>query len=194
MDQEFIPPNVKFETQTTVFCQQVKVEKVNVSFKLDAKTWTPAVAHQFIDAPPKVSVLPYDPYENKVICVEHFQIGTLKQKEGPWQLELPTHPISPGMSQISAVETALNKEISCEGLDTEFIGDFYTSPSLSNEKVFVYCAGIDSNEIRSQARIEILTLEEAKEGIYGNYFHDVGTIMALHWLFSNQIRLQKKWQ
>lgn len=187
------PQDVRFFNETTVFKSEISVNKVDVGFKLESGDWAPSPARYFVATEPKVVVLPFDPYDNKVIFVENFRIGTLHQPEGPWHLELPTRHTQP-QNHLKDVQKALQEEVSTEGLDIEFIGDFYTSSSITTEKVYLYCAGVVCSQIVSQGRIEVLTVQDAKEAVYGNYFRDSSTIIAIHWLIANQQRLQMKWQ
>lgn len=187
------PQDVRFSDQKTVFQDEITVKNVEVSFQLDNGSWAPALPRHFLATGPKVAVLPFDPYENKVVFIESFRIGTLNQPEGPWHLELPTRLIK-SKDHAEEVQRALKHDIAVEGLDVEYIGDFYTAPSLSTEKVYLFCAGIDSSQVVSQGRIEVLTVSDALDAVYSNYFRDASTIIALHWLLANQTRLQQKWQ
>lgn len=194
MSYTFHALNVRFSKEEIAFNNQIQVQQVGVSFQDDQGTWGKDAPQYFVESPNKVAILPFDPYANVVVFIENFRIGTLKQLEGPWHLEIPTRLEGDPKEHIATVQQALKEDVQCEGLDTEFISDFYTSPALSDERIFLFCAGIDSSLIQKHAKIEVLSVAEAMDAIYGNYFQDASTIMSLHWLHANQQRLQEKWQ
>lgn len=187
------PQDVRFSNRETVHADGITVDKVDIGFRRNDKTWSPTISRFFVSAPSKVAVLPYDPYAGKVVFVENFRVGTLNQPEGPWHLELPTRPLV-SETHTDTAQNALQEDIACEGLDLEYIGDFYTAPALSTERIFLYCAGVESSQLKSEGRVELLTVQDAIDAVYSNYFRDSSTIISLHWLLANQQRLDLKWQ
>lgn len=186
--------NIRLAHQQNQVLDELTVTSVQVDFRSDDGEWSRAPARQFLDVQPKIAVLPYDPYVNAVALIENLHIGMIKQAGGPWQLELPYHPIIPNQPHELAAQKALFGNVDAEGLDFEFIGDFYTTPHFSNEKIYLYCAGIDSNEMQKQSQQVLLPLQEVEDALLGNYFQNSTIILSLYWLIANADRLQKKWR
>lgn len=137
-----------------------------------------------------VSVLLFDPGANSVVMVEQFRIGA-KEMADSWLLENPAGYVEPGESIGNVAQREVMEETGCKITALAHICEFLVSPGISNERIDLYCAQVDSvnaggihglDHEGEDIRVEVLTLQQAKDELYSGRINSTSTIMAMQWL------------
>ena len=180
-----------------------KMQRFQLKHRLIEGGWSKVLSRECFDRGPSGGVLLYDPYKDAVVLVEQFRVGALEGNEGPWQLELVAGILEPGESPEDVVHRESIEEAGSDVLALEYIFEYYPSPGGSNEKLFLYCGGIDSTNVGGvhglpeegeDIWVQVFPREEAWHILQENYINNASTIIALQWLQMNYKRLQEQWQ
>lgn len=199
----FSHEDVEVIEKTTVYEGFFKMQRYRLKHRLIKGGWSPILTRECFDRGPAVAVLLYDPYKDTVVLVEQFRIGAIDAHEGPWQLELVAGILQKGETPEDVVHREAIEESGSDVLDMEYIIDYYPSPGGCNEKLYLYCGGVDSTGIGGvhgnkkegeDIWVQVFSREEAWQIMRENYIHNAATIIALQWLQMNYQRLQEKWQ
>ncbi|MCP5019763.1 MAG: NUDIX domain-containing protein [Ketobacter sp.] len=195
--------DVEVEKKELVYDGFFKMQRYQLRHRLIEGGWCKPLIRECFDRGPSVGVLLYDPYKDTVVLVEQFRIGALEGNEGPWQLELVAGILEKGESPEDVVHRESIEEAGSDVLALEYIYEYYPSPGGSNEKLYLYCGGIDSSgvggvhglaEEGEDIWVQVFPREEAWHILQENYINNAATIIALQWLQMNYKRLQEKWQ
>lgn len=199
----FSAEDVEVLEKALVYQGFFRMYRYKLKHRLIKGGWSAALTRECFDRGPAVAVLLYDPYKDAVVLVEQFRIGPLEGPEGPWQLELVAGIVEPGEKPEDVIHREAIEEAGSDVLDIEYICEYYPSPGGSNEKLFLYCGGIDSTglggvhgleEEGEDIWVQVFPREEAWHILQENYINNAATIIALQWLQMNYQRLQEKWQ
>ena len=180
-----------------------KMQRYRLRHRLIEGGWSRELTRECFDRGPSVGVLLYDPYKDAVVLLEQFRVGALEANEGPWELVLVAGIVGPGETPEDVVHREAIEESGSDVLDLEYIFEYYPSPGGSNEKLHLYCGGVDSTGIGGvhglaeegeDIWVQVFPREEAWHILQENYIHNAATIIALQWLQMNYQRLQEKWQ
>ena len=186
----FSHQDVEVVEKKTVYQGFFKMLRYQVKHRLIEGGWTPVLTRECFDRGPAAGVLLYDPYKDAVVLLEQFRIGAVDAHEGPWQLELVAGIIEEGESATDVVHREALEESGSEVLDLEYIIEYYPSPGGCNEKMFLYCGGVDSTgvggvhslaEENEDIWVQVFSREEAWNIMQENYIHNAATIIALQW-------------
>lgn len=199
----FTADDVQVLEKTVVYQGFFRMLRYRLKHRLIEGGWSKPLIRECFDRGPAVAVLLYDPYRDAVALVEQFRIGALHSPAGPWQLELVAGMIEPGEKPEDVALREALEESGSEVLDLEYICEYYPSPGGSNEKLYLYCGGIDSSglggvhgveEEGEDIWVQVFPRTEAWQILQENYINNAATIIALQWLQMNYQRLQSKWQ
>lgn len=199
----FSAEDVEVLEKALVYQGFFRMYRYKLKHRLIKGGWSAALTRECFDRGPAVAALLYDPYQDAVVLVEQFRIGALEGPEGPWQLELVAGIVEPGEKPEDVIHREAIEEAGSDVLEIEYICEYYPSPGGSNEKLFLYCGGIDSTglggvhgleEEGEDIWVQVFPREEAWHILQENYINNAATIIALQWLQMNYIRLQEKWQ
>lgn len=151
-----------------------------------------------------VGVLLYDPWEDAVVLVEQFRIGALELTGGAWLLETVAGIIEPGESPEDVAIRETREEADIEIGELESIAHYLISPGGSSQTVQLYCAPLDSRNLRLEGhgnpeegediRLHVIPADQAIAMLNNRGFQAAMPIIALQWLALNRDRLQARWQ
>ena len=199
----FSAEDVQVLEKTVVYQGFFRMCRYRLKHRLIEGGWSKVLTRECFDRGPAVAVLLYDPYKDAVVLVEQFRIGALESPASPWQLELVAGIVEEGESPEDVIHREAVEEAGSDVLELEYIAEYYPSPGGSNEKLFLYCGGIDSTglggvhglkEEGEDIWVQVFSRQEAWNILQENYINNAATIIALQWLQMNYQRLQEKWQ
>lgn len=199
----FTSDDVKIETSSLSHSGFFELKTYQLSHKLCDGGWSGLLTRECFLRPPAVAVLPYDPYRDKVVLIEQFRIGALDELEGPWMMELVAGILEQGEMPEDVAHRETKEEAGTEVMALEFICQYLASPGGSNEKISLYCGGIDSSgvggvhglpEEGEDIWVQVYDRQEAWRALNEGYINNANTIIALQWLEMNYRRLQELWQ
>ena len=151
-----------------------------------------------------VGVLPYDPWLDRVVLVEQFRPGAIDSGFGPWLLEPVAGIIEPGEQPEEVAHRETREEADCALGELVPIAHYLVSPGGSSQTVKLYCAQIDSRDLRldghghpgenEDIRLHIVPADEALAMLDNGAVSAVMSIIALQWLALNRDTLRDRWQ
>ncbi len=149
-----------------------------------------------------VVVLLYDLKNQKVILVEQFRAGAMRnalasqQAENAWLIEPVAGMIDTGETAKAAGIRETEEEAGVQINNLEFIAKYYPSPGACDEILHLYAAEIDSSELQSHSgkadehediKVIVMPFAEAKQKLMQAEFNVASTFLALQWLFFQKL-------
>ena len=183
--------DVKILEEEIAYSGYASVKRYKISHKLFEGGWSEPFWRELLVRNDAVAVLPYDPNLGRVVLVEQFRVGALKDKKSPWQLELPAGIIDKDLPKEDIAKLELKEEAN---LDIESLIPIYTylpSPGISSEYVHLYCAMVDSKKAKGihglkeeheNILVHVMDKEDAFNAIKTGVIKNAFTIIALQWL------------
>jgi len=151
-----------------------------------------------------VGVLPYDPWEDRVVLVEQFRVGALDTGMGPWVLETVAGIVEPGESMEAVAYRESREEADCGLGELIPIAHYLVSPGGTSQTVHLYCSPVDSRPLRRDGhghreegediRLHILDADEAIGMLKAGALEAAMPIIALQWFALNRDWLKDRWQ
>lgn len=140
-----------------------------------------------------VGVLPYDPVRDRVVLIEQFRPGALRDPLTPWLIETVAGLIDEGESPDAACLRELHEEagLTLAPSDLEFITTAYTSPGATSERVSLYLATADTSAVpelgglaseHEDIRILTMAADEALELLHCGRVSNAACIILLQQL------------
>jgi ADP-ribose pyrophosphatase len=164
--------------------------------------WTPPLEREVFERGDGVAVLPYDPIRDRVILIEQFRVGALKDPSGPWLIEIVAGIRDPGESPRAVAHRELHEEIGASGEPIEAIASFYVSPGGTSESISLFWARVDADRIHGvhgladeHEDIRVLNWPWAKAWaeMGQGRIRTAPAVIALQWLERERDRLRTRW-
>ncbi len=179
-----------------------KLTRLVLKHSLYAGGWSPEIGRELIQRSKCVAVLPYDPIRDQVVLVEQFRVGAIPDKPCPWLLEIVAGAIEPGELPADVALRECREEAGCEVTKLIEIGEFYTTPGASSEKLTLYCGRVDARNgggicgLQSENEdifVTVVEFDEAIAKVKNGEIDSAVPIVALQWLALNREWVQESW-
>lgn len=165
-------------------------------------SWSGWITREHLRRNDATGVLLFDPIRDLVVLVEQFRVGPLHRAEQPtpWLLEIPAglndleDPIAVGIKEVKE-ETGLSIQKMLP------IGSYYTTPGGFCEKIYLFCALVDSEDASGihgvadegeEIKVVVLSFEEVWGLLQNGLVTSSSTYIALQWLALNRANLRQK--
>lgn len=179
-----------------------KVDRIKLRHKLFGGGWSPMMQREIFIRADATCVLPYDPMEGTVVLVEQFRAPVMGQEQSPWLIELIA-----GMNEVDErPEDVAFREAKEEAdltlLELEPIMEYLVSPGGSTEKVYLYCAKVDSRDVagihgledeNEDIKVHVVSVEVALAMLDSGQINNAAAIISLQWLVLNKEKLNARW-
>lgn len=178
----------------------LKLRKLRLRYRQFDNTMSSPIEREVFTSPYEaVGVLLYDPHAEKIVLVEQFRCGALRDEHGPWQYELVMGMLDdPHESMVEAAIREAKEEagVTIDNLIPMY--SFFTSPGTSSERIHLFCAMVDSSKIAGvfglaeeseNIRPQVFTLQQAQTAIANGQLNNAATIIAIQWLLLNKENL-----
>ncbi len=162
--------------------------------------WSRVLVRELFQRGNCVAVLPYDPRHDAVILIEQFRVGPLKNGDPAWMLEIVAGAIEPGETPEAVAWRELREECGCGARAMTRIGEFYTSPGGSSEKITLFWADVDADGAGGihglasedeDIRVHVLPFAAAYAKVVEGAIDSAIPIVALQWLALHRDRLRR---
>jgi ADP-ribose pyrophosphatase len=173
----------------------LKVERLQLKCRLFQGGWSREFTREVLRRGRGVGVLLYDPHLDKVLMVEQFRVGCMEDSvNGPWALELVAGLLEEGETPEDVARREVFEEAGVTVGRLLSICEYYNSPGGSNERLTVFCAGVDVTKaggvfgLDSEAeniRSVVLDRTEAQAAVKEGRINNAMSIIALQWLQLN---------
>lgn len=203
IQQEFGQDDCELIARESCFKGFFKIDRLELRHKLFAGGWSNVMQREIFIRADATCVLPYDPVEGTVVLVEQFRAPVLGQNQSPWLIELVA-----GMNEVGelpedvAVREA-KEEADLTLLELEPIMEYLASPGGSTEKVYLYCARVDSRDVagihgleeeNEDIKVHVVSVEAALSMLDSGQINNAAAIISLQWLVLNKEKLDAKWK
>lgn len=175
--------------------------RLHLRIRLFNGDWSEVFTREVLERYSAVAVLPYDPVLDRIILIEQFRPGALKDPVSPWQIEIPAGVIEPGETALEVAKREMIEETGCEASNLELIFDTFVTPGGSNEFTQIFYGEVDATKANGihgleheheNIRVLNLTADEALEMLHTHGTKNPIAIIALQWFALNRDRLRKK--
>jgi len=179
-----------------------RVERLILQHELFAGGMCPPLDREVLDRGHAVVVLPVDPLRDEVVLVEQFRTGALEDPHGPWLLEAVAGIVEPGESHEAVAHREGMEEAGLSFLELLPVGEIYTSPGGTTERVMIYCGRVDSSQAgglhgvdheHEDIRVHVCDRQAALTMLGRGEIRSAPTFIALQWLALHWASLQARW-
>jgi ADP-ribose pyrophosphatase len=122
-----------------------ELKRLTLAHELFAGGMSPTIAREVLCTREVAAAIVYDSERDRLVMIEQFRIGALAAGRVPWILDIVAGRIEHGHSVEDTVRREVEEETGLRPTSIELIGHFYTAPHLSNERLHLYCAEVDSS-------------------------------------------------
>jgi len=146
-----------------------------------------------------VAVLLYDPAKDKIVLIEQFRIGALRDEDGPWLLEIVAGMVEEGESIREVAKRECREEAGLDVHSFETVHSFYSSPGGCTEKIHILCALVNSDDAEGihgldhegeDIKVIVIDYNEVHDLMASGKISSAIPLIALQWLMINRERLQ----
>lgn len=148
--------------------------------KADPSQGTPGASKEIIEHPGAVVILPLLD-DGRVVLIENYRLSVDRRL-----LEIPAGTLEPGENPAEAALRELAEETGYRAGRIELWIQFYPSPGILTERMFLYAAtdltlGSPALEADEDIRVRIVSANEAIELVRRGEIEDAKTIAGLLW-------------
>lgn len=180
------------------------LNQLQLKHRLFAGGWTPSIKRELFKRGKAVGLLAYDPWLDKVVMVEQFRVGALKDPNSPWLVEIIAGIIETGEEAEAVAHRETQEEAGLTLLHLEHLYTYYSSPGGSDEQILLYLGIVDSSQVEQGSicglasenedlRVRLFTREAALAEATQGRAANVMSIIALQWLAMNHLAIKTKW-
>ena len=202
IQQQFAQEDSELIARDTCFKGFFKIDRFELRHKLFAGGWSNVIEREIFIRSDATCILPYDPVEGTVVLLEQFRAPIIGQNQSPWLIELVAGMNEEGENPENVAAREAKEEADLELLELEPILEYFVSPGGSTEKVYLYCAKVDSlgvggihglEEENEDIKAHVVSFESAIEMLNSGQINNAAAIISLQWLVLNKDRLDAKW-
>ena len=201
--QQYGRQNFELVERESCFKGFFSLERFHFKHQCFKGGWSRVIRREVFVRGTATCVLPYDPVAGTVVLLEQFRVGAvLEENQSPWLIELVA-----GINDKDELPEEVGRREALEeaGLDLKQmwrICDYLASPGGSTEKIYLYCAQVDSQGIGGvyglieedeDIRVHVVTLEAALTMVELGQINNAAAIIALQWLALNRAKVDKAW-
>lgn len=164
--------------------------------------WSQVLTRELFCRSNCVAVVPYDPITDQVVLIEQFRVGTLKQDDPKWMLEIVAGAIEEGETPEAVAHRETQEEAGCRILNLVRATEFYTSPGSSSEKITLFLAQVDAkqaggihglDEEHEDIKVHVLSFAEALAKVANGIICSAIPVIGLLWLAREREKLKRLW-
>lgn len=194
--------DLRIDSQTTRYEGFFRLDHYRLSHRLFAGGWSPVISRELFERGDAVAVLPYDPQRDRVVLIEQFRIGALREPGGPWLHEIVAGVIDPGETPEAVARRESREEAGLELGELVPITRYLVSPGGTTESIHLYCGRVDSETARGihgladegeDIRVSVVSAVTAFAMVADGRIHSAAPIIALQWLQLHRARLRRAW-
>ncbi len=186
-----------------------QLNEYHISHKLFAGGESKVLIREVFERGDAVVLIPYDPIEDKVLLLEQFRPGAIREDESPWLLEF----VAGMFSELEKPEEVAVREAKEEANLTIAINNllpvmnYFSSPGGMSERIYLFVGRVDltsnntNNELVSYGLAEegedilthLMSKDAAMDLLAEGKVSNAATIIGLQWLAMNYHKLQHLW-
>lgn len=187
----------------TVYQGFFNLDRYRVRHTLFKGGWSNTIIRELFQRGHCVAVIPYDPRTDQIVLIQQFRVGAIENSpQNPWLTEIIAGAIEEGESAREVAFREAKEEADCEIEEIMEIGQFYTTPGGSSEKITLYCAKVDASTLGGIHGLDhededilatVVPLDVALMKLDRGEIQSAIAIIALQWLALNREKLGRLW-
>lgn len=194
--------DVKIKSETWLHRGFLSVKHFLVQHKLFSGEWGSALSREILMRADAAGVLLYDPILDKVVMIEQFRLGAMKDRHTPWLIEIVAGIQEPNESVEALIKRETKEEAGLELLDSLLISEYWVSPGGSTERISLFCGKVDASaaggvhglpDEGEDIRVLVMDVDEAFDKVKKNIINNAMSIIALMWLELNKEKIRCMW-
>ncbi|TVS15940.1 MAG: NUDIX domain-containing protein [Gammaproteobacteria bacterium] len=179
-----------------------RMDVVRLRHRLFAGGWSDVMQRELFVREPSVVLLPYDPVNDQVVCIEQFRVGALDMPYAPWLLELVAGIIEEGEAPEDVARREADEEAGLAVQDLEFICRYQVSPGGNTEEIVLFCGRVDAGRAggvygldseHEDIRVHVLDWPDAQAALESGRIRNAAGIIGLQWLMLHRETLRRRW-
>lgn len=195
----FDSKNIEIKSVDKVFNGFFKINKFTFRHNLFNGGQSNWVDREIFERGDAVGVLPYDPFEQKVVLIEQIRIGALASKESPWLLEVIAGMVdkeNEDLEDVAKREAFEEADLNINTLTPML--SYLSSPGGTSERLYLYMGIVDSNGVggvhgledeNEDIKVHVLDVEHAFELLDSGVIDNAATVISLQWLRLNKQKI-----
>lgn len=202
IQQQFSQEDFELIAREPCFKGFFSIDRYQLKHKLFTGGWSPVMQREIFIRADATCVLPYDPVEGTVVLLEQFRAPVIGKNQSPWLIELVAGMNEEGEQPEQVATREAQEEANLELIDLEPIMEYLVSPGGSTEKVYLFCARVNSQGVggihgledeNEDIKVHVVPLESALDMLNSGLINNAAAIISLQWLALNKERLDKQW-
>ena len=162
--------------------------------------WSDIIERELFHRGRCVAVIPYDPITDRVVLIEQFRIGAIKDNRTPWLLEIVAGAVEEGETPEEVAHREADEEAGCVNRELIPIYEFFTTPGGCSEQLSLFCGIVDASDLgghcglveeQEDILVRVVEFSEAINLLEHGEIDSAIPIIALQWLALNRDRLQR---
>ena len=191
----------KLHAKKKVYSGHFSVIKYEVSYATFKGEQTPVLSREVVTRNDAVAMVPYDPVADKVVLIEQFRVGAIREKQ-PWLTEIVAGLLEDGERPEDVAIRESQEEIGCTASHLLKVGEFYTSPGGSTEWVHLYAGQVSVQDVQENGGLEhegedikvhIVNANDIPLMISTGEVRSAIAIIGLQWFIANRGYLRTEW-
>lgn len=196
-----LPKNVEILSEETAYKNFFQIKRYRLRHELFAGGWSQVLERELFERNPVAAALPYDPKLDKVVLIEQFRVGALRQKR-PWLLEIVAGIAENHETIEEMIRRELQEESGLVATQLHKMYEYWVSPGGSNEYLTMYCAMVDARKAdgihglkieHEDILVHVVSSAQAFEMLHEGTINNATSIVALQWLFINKDYIRSLW-
>jgi len=184
---------VNLQERRHVFVDVFDIEEAVLQYELYDGSMSEPVRRLSLERGDSAAAILFDRARGSVILVEQFRYPAWS-KGGGWLIETIAGVVDPGESPELAVLREIEEESGYRVDAVTHVSTFFLSPGGSSERVFLYCALVDSSQRvdsgggldseNEDIRVLEIPTAELRHRLARGDFADAKTLIGLQWLLT----------
>lgn len=192
--------DVEIVSKKTAYQGYFRIDKYKVRYELFEGGKGAIVARELFERGQVAAVLPYDPKRDKVVLIEQFRLGAMKDERSPWLLEIVAGVLEVGETHEELIHREAKEEAGIILTDLIPICHYWVSPGGCTERVALYCGKVDSTTANGihgldheseDILVHVVDMQEAFDMVRNGMINNAPAIIGLQWLELNYKGLRK---
>ncbi len=192
--------DVEIVSKETLYQRFFRIDKYLVRYEKFEGGKGEVIDRELFERGQVAAVLPYDPERNKVVLIEQFRIGAMKDERSPWLLEAIAGVIEKNETPEELIHREAEEEAGIQLTNLTPICHYWVSPGGCTERVALYCGKVDSTTASGihgldheseDIYVHVVDMHEAFDMVRNGMINNAQTIIGLQWLELNYKTLWK---
>lgn len=194
--------NLEILDQHTLYQGHIQLVKYSLRHQLYSGEWSKTLTREVLVNRRAVGVILYDPQRDEVVLIEEFRAGAITSDATPWLIGTVAGLVEPGEMPEQVAKREAMEEANCPILDLLPITEYWVSPSISAEKITLYCGRVDATHVSGifgladegeDIKVHVSPRATAYQAVVNGQINNAISIIAMQWLELNYAKVQQQW-